>query len=159
MELEANNRWAVRAHLERALELDEAHVDVLTTLGALLVASGDCAAGRETLERALVLDPGSAAGWFHLGNALRLRQCRDFDEAESAYREALRLQPALAAGWLNLGTLYLEDGAAGDGHIERVRAAHDAFDRVEAVAGELSAEHMVHRYRAELERLMVAMEE
>ncbi len=70
--------------------------------------SGDSAAGRTDLERALALDPGLRQAWLNRG-ALDLADSK-FDRALEAFGKAERLDPEAADNHLNLGATLLLKG-------------------------------------------------
>lgn len=61
------------------------------------------ALARETLDKALALDPMHPAANNRLG--MLLREAGDFDAAEAAYRRAIDADPGYRLAWYNLGIL------------------------------------------------------
>ena len=77
--------------------------------------------GIKHYRRAIELRPDSGNAWFALANALK--QKKDYDQAEEAYREAVQFMTQKHKGYLNLGNMYYNNLHRVDDAIEAYRAA------------------------------------
>lgn len=61
---------------------------------------------RQSLSKAIELDPGLAAAPFAMGNSYLFNQPRDFAQAETYFRQAITLAPGEDNYWWTLGDVY-----------------------------------------------------
>lgn len=99
----AGHHRAAQLEYERALRLAPAHGEVLTGLGALLSRRGLWAEAVPLLRRATEGDPGRAAAWYYLGEALN--HVDDLVGARVAYERAVELEPRNARALHRLGVV------------------------------------------------------
>ena len=110
----------VIGYLKRALALDgDAHT-VHFLLGDMYATAGDVAAAERAFQVVIDAQPGVAAPWVRLGDAMR--RTGHSDEAISAYREAVSIETDSADAWARLGLVFLERGQAGDAMMALRRA-------------------------------------
>jgi tetratricopeptide (TPR) repeat protein len=106
------------ASYRRAAELAPGDERLWSSLGGLLLASGDDAGARIAFERSLAVRPNYAA----LSNFGSLRyEAREYAEAEDLYRRAADVDPADFRLWGNLG----DATAAQPGQAARARPAYE----------------------------------
>src|SRR5206468_7188369 len=82
----ATHYRAAQQDYERALRVDPIHGEALTGLGVLLSRRGLWSEAVPHLRRASEVDPGRAAAWFYLGEALN--HVDDLEGARAAYERA-----------------------------------------------------------------------
>jgi tetratricopeptide (TPR) repeat protein len=75
-------------------------------LAAVQAGLNEFDAQRESIERAIELDPTFAAAPFAMGNSYMFNEPRDFERAESFFRQALELAPGEDNFWWTLGDVY-----------------------------------------------------
>ncbi|MEQ8493957.1 MAG: tetratricopeptide repeat protein, partial [Gammaproteobacteria bacterium] len=130
-----------------------AHVDALNMLGVIGCQSGNLAAGRDLLRRALVLDPDHPDCHNNLGMAeLGLGEV---GAAVAAFAAAVRANPRFAEAWFNLGNAERARGdldAAERAWRKAVRIRPDYVDAVNNLANLLrqggrarEAVHLLHK--------------
>jgi tetratricopeptide (TPR) repeat protein len=86
------------------------NAEAANSLGVVLLARGDFAAGAAQFRESLRLRPDFATAHNNLGNALRLTG--DKEQALAHFRRAVELEPSLAEARSNLGQFLLEQGQA-----------------------------------------------
>ncbi len=92
---------AARRDYERVLAAAPAHGDALTGLGVLLSRRGLWHEAVAQLRCAAAADPGRAAAWSYLGEALN--RVDDLPGAREAYEHAVELEPRNAKALYGLG--------------------------------------------------------
>lgn len=92
---------AAQRDYERGLRSAPAHGEALTGLGVLLSRKGLWAEAALRLRRAAEVDPGRAAAWYYLGEALN--HLDDLPGALAAYERAAELEPRNARALYGLG--------------------------------------------------------
>ena len=95
-----------RLGFQRVSILEPSHMRPVAVLGSLERGCGNRARAAELLNRAAVLDGGSAPVQYTLGNAHL--DCGDLDLGRNAYRRALVISPAYEQAITNLGLLEIE---------------------------------------------------
>lgn len=107
----------------------------LSNLGLAQLGRGQLEAARQTLERALQLNPGYGRTWSNLG--LVYEELGSYEKAESAYRQALLLRPDWTGFHLHLGRLYLATGRYGEAIalLEDAAESHAHSGAVRALVG------------------------
>lgn len=103
----AGQNTAALRHYRRALELKPDYPQALYNLGVLLATPGpeeDPVAARETLRRALALEPELKAAWLELARLAR-REGK-LPAAIESYRKALEIDPDEVAALVDLGGLH-----------------------------------------------------
>jgi Flp pilus assembly protein TadD len=83
------------------LRIDPANVEALANLGVVLSRKGLWAMAVPHLRRAVALDPGRAAAWYYLGEALN--HVDDLPGAHAAFEQAVALQPQNPKALYGLG--------------------------------------------------------
>ncbi len=102
---------AARRAFDRALDLRARFPEALNNRGALALQEGRAAEALVDLERAVELEPSSAALRVNLGLALRRLGRRE--ASERIYRDGLALDPKHPDLNYNLATLALDQGRPG----------------------------------------------
>jgi tetratricopeptide (TPR) repeat protein len=97
----AGDYAAARRAYERVLATAPAHSEALTGLGVLLSRRGLWSDAVLRLRRATESDPGRAAGWYYLGEALN--HVDDLAGAQAAYQRAVELEPRNVKALYGLG--------------------------------------------------------
>ncbi|MDP6944297.1 MAG: tetratricopeptide repeat protein, partial [Myxococcota bacterium] len=146
--------WA-RAWLQRALEANPAHIEVLNELGVALIAMHDFSGALEALTAVTERAPGVVAGWLNLG--LAQRGAGQLAAAESSWKRVLEASPEMPEAWFNLGLLYLEDKVPGVALQARLEQALHAFGRYRdgaQVSGDVDPH--VDAYITEAKRLLAS---
>lgn len=106
---------AIRAS-ERARRLDPDSADVLMTVGAVKIATGDYEGAVESFRKAVARQPASAEAMVGLGSSLQKKH--DDTAAEIAYRRAIELLPTWWVPHNEAGLLYSEEQRLADAERE-----------------------------------------
>ncbi len=93
-------RQAARLY-QQIIDSEPTHAPAHVNLGAVLLATGKCAAAITSLEEALRLDPTSLTAWFFLGTAFT--SAGNFGKATNCLRKAVALNPGFGDAFNNLG--------------------------------------------------------
>jgi tetratricopeptide (TPR) repeat protein len=101
------NRAAIGCY--RALvALEPADEVARSTLGNLLMETGDPLGAAEAFEKLLAINPGNAEAWFNLGYVYE--QLERLADAEHCFRRAVALQPSIDRAWYGLGLVLIRGG-------------------------------------------------
>ena len=107
-------------------------------------ANGDDEAARESLEKALAINPNHAVALNQMG--MLLRRNGNFLEAEAAYLKAVTVSPDYALAHYNLGVL-------NELYLQRLEAALQHFETYQSLVGE---DKQVERWITDLRRRVAA---
>jgi Flp pilus assembly protein TadD len=116
-----------------------------TNLGLLQLKSANYELAQQTLERAIMLDPGDKVAHNHLG--VCLRQQGQFNKARQSYLQALKIDDNYTAAHLNLGILY-------DIYLDELPSALKHYQRFQSLAG--GTDQQVAKWIIDLERRIPA---
>jgi len=97
----AGRREEAVAALTAARMLDPENAEIMSDLGAALLAAGRLQPAEEPLRRSIRMSDSFAPARANLGHLLLLRG--EAEDAEKSLEEAARLDPNLAAAWNGLG--------------------------------------------------------
>src|SRR6266704_2716053 len=97
----ATHYRAAQRDYEHALRVDPIHGEALRGLGVVLSRRGLWSEAVPHLRRASEVDPGRAAAWFYLGEALN--HVDDLEGARAAYERAVELEPRNTRALYGLG--------------------------------------------------------
>ena len=132
---------------------DAAHAWML--LGAAETDNGDPAGGEAALRKSLTLDPSSAEGLNHLGDALA-RQKR-IAEAATYFRQALALNPRSAEYHFNLGVCLFREHKTVESIKEFEAAVQIEPNAVKNHAGLSDALAQAHQTGAAVQQLQIGL--
>ncbi len=79
-----------------------------STLGNLLMESGDAAGAAAQFEELVAIAPNNAEAWFNLGYIYE--QGERLEDAERCFRRAIELKPSLDRAWYGLGLVLIRGG-------------------------------------------------
>src|SRR3989442_1680985 len=97
----ATHYRAAQQDYESALRVDPIHGEALSGLGVVLARRGLWSEAVPHLRRATEVDPGRAAAWFYLGEALN--HVDDLEGARAAHERAVELEPRNTRALYGLG--------------------------------------------------------
>lgn len=112
------NRAAIACYRE-LIRLNPRDEVARSTLGNLLMESGDADGAARAFEELVAINPGNAEAWFNLGYIYE--QGERLAEAERCFRRALELKPSIDRAWYGLGLVLIRSG--------RLREAIEALQR------------------------------
>jgi len=101
------NEQAMRCYRE-LLALDPKDEVARSTLGNLLMESGDAAGAADEFERLVAINPANAEAWFNLGYVYEQRDM--LADAERCFRRAVELRPSIDRAWYGLGLALIRGG-------------------------------------------------
>ena len=119
---EAGNLDGAEAVYRSVLELHPRHPEALHLLGVVQHQRGDNAAALQSINAAILAEPGNALYHFNLGNVLTAM--KEPEAAAAAFAQAVKLRPAYATAWCNLGKSHLELDQLADA----IKELHHAFE-------------------------------
>jgi len=99
---------AAMACYRRLVSLNPRDEVARSSLGNLLMESGDAAGATEAFERLVEMNPANAEGWFNLGYIYEQRDM--LVDAERCFRRAVALRPAIDRAWYGLGLVLIRGG-------------------------------------------------
>ena len=146
-----------RTLFEHALEVTSGNFMAHKALGVVLTDdAGEYEAAAQHLRKAIELDPGDAAGYFNLGNALH--GMGKADEAIEQYRKAIQIDPHYVAAHYNLGNVFAEqkklpEAAAAFEAVLKIQPGHAAANNNlgSALVLQGKLEEALSRYRKALD--------